>query len=75
MRETWNEFLDAIHNARQELGNPSVVWYRGQRNVDWEMIPTLFRESDDLETEQFLFREFKKSAARLFDKRTGDWEI
>ena len=75
MREAWNDFLDAIRDARTELGDPSIVWYRGQRNADWEMIPTLFRESDDLATEQFLFREFKRSATRLFDKRRSDWEI
>ena len=75
MREAWIEFLDAIREAREELGNPLVTWYRGQRNVDWEMLPTLFRESKDLETEQFLFHEFKRLATKLFDKRTGDWEI
>ena len=74
-RYDWNSFLDKVEEAKESLGNPKVVWYRGQSNASWMLTPTLLRFPDGLSHEQTSFNEFYRSAARLFDKRFNDWEL
>lgn len=70
----WNNFLKQVKDAESELGNPREVWYRGHSNVDWSLVPSLLREPSWEEKEKDLFLEFTKTASRLFEKRTSDWE-
>ena len=42
----WNEFLNDIKEAENELGNPREVWYRGHSDIEWELTPTLMRLDD-----------------------------
>ncbi|HCY87866.1 MAG TPA: hypothetical protein DHV36_22210 [Desulfobacteraceae bacterium] len=71
----WTDFLAAVKQAENDLGNPREVWYRGHSNEDWNLIPSLIREDEWERKEKELFLEFSKTASRLFDKRTNDWEI
>lgn len=71
----WNKFLAEIKQAETELGNPKEIWYRGHSNSAWDLMPSLMRQADWIKKEKELFYEFKKTASRLFDKRTNDWEI
>jgi hypothetical protein len=70
----WNDFLSAVRVAEVELGNPLEVWYRGHSDHSWQLVPSLLREDDWERKEKGLFLEFTKSASRLFDRRTSDWE-
>jgi len=71
----WEQFLEDVQQARNELGDPSTVWYRGHSNASWPLIPSLLRIKHGLQNEQALFQEFKRSATRLFAKRDSDWEL
>ena len=68
----WTDFLAAVKQAENDLGNPREVWYRGHSNEDWNLIPSLIREDEWERKEKELFLEFSKTASRLFDKRTND---
>jgi len=70
----WNDFLAEVRNAESELGNPTEVWFRGHSNLAWNLSPSLFRIPDWEKKEKLIFTEFTKTASRLFDKRTNDWE-
>lgn len=74
MIDEWNDFLDAIREARQELGNPKIIWYRGHSSGQWNLIPGLHRWPEGLDKEANLFGEFQRTASRLFKKRDDDWE-
>jgi hypothetical protein len=74
-RQYWIEFLESVEEAREELGSPEVVWYRGHAHTGWPLVPSLFRISTDLGTEQRAFHEFRRLASRLFTKRDNDWEV
>lgn len=71
----WNDFLASVKDAEADLGNPKEIWYRGHSNKDWTLNPSLMRETDWSKKEKELFNEFSKTASRLFDKRSNDWEI
>lgn len=70
----WNSFLAEVKQAESDLGNPREVWYRGHSNETWDLVPSLVRETDWENKEKELFLEFTKTASRLFEKRTNDWE-
>lgn len=71
----WSQFLASIKEAEAQIGNPKEIWYRGHSNQEWELKPSLMRENNWEVVEKELFYEFKKTASRLFEKRTSDWEI
>lgn len=73
-RTPWNQFLDDIELAKQRLGNPSVLWYRGHANHEWSLVPTLLRRTEGASREQLLFREYRRSADRFHERRNTGWE-
>lgn len=70
----WNDFLADVRNAECELGNPREIWYRGHSDHSWKLVPSLPREHNWEVKEKELFLEFTKTASRLFDRRSNDWE-
>lgn len=70
----WNNFLDEVRSAERDLGSPLEPWFRGHTNHTWNLIPSLPREKSWEEKEKRLFFEFSRTASRLFEKRTSDWE-
>ncbi len=70
----WNEFLAEVREAERQLGSPAEPWYRGHSNHLWQLIPSLPREADWETKEKKLFYEFTNTAAKLFEKRSNDWE-
>lgn len=71
---TWSEFTEAIKGARAQLGNPDTVWYRGQRNKDWGLLPSLYRYSNGLNKEKALFDRFARLSHNLMVDPRSDWE-
>jgi hypothetical protein len=72
---SWAEFLDRVRQARQSLGPPLVVWFRGQAKATYNLVPSLLRHPKGIEKEQTLFGEFERSASHLFGKGKSDWEM
>lgn len=72
---SWADFLECVRQARADLGNPDVVWYRGMSSSNYTLLPSLLRASKGIEKEQSLFNEYQRSAARLTTPRTNDWEL
>jgi len=78
MPNSWNDFLSDIRAAKESLGNPKIIWYRGHSDANWNLLPNIFRipdSSNSLELEKMAFFEFKSIASRLFESRRSDWEI
>ena len=73
--ETWPDFLDCVRAARQDLGNPGTIWYRGMASAEYKLIPSLLRLKNGRQKEQDLFNEYERSAARLTVERHNDWEL
>ncbi len=71
----WDDFLKKVKDAETALGHPQEIWYRGQTDSSWALIPGLLRNDEWKTKEKLLFYEYKKTASRLFEKRFSDWEI
>lgn len=67
------ELINVIR-AEKEQSN-GTMWYRGQANSDWELLPGLLRGARNI-SEATLLSRFKQSAAMLTDSRptsSFDW--
>ncbi|MDX2221681.1 MAG: FRG domain-containing protein [Rhodospirillaceae bacterium] len=58
---------------RSRLKQP--VWYRGQGNAEWGLVPTIARENGGITAESPLITRFKQNALGLLEDRpTNEWE-
>ena len=70
----WLQFLESMRQAKAELGNPKVCWYRGHPNARFYLLATLLRYKNGLVKERSLFTNFKKFSDRILKRRDSDWE-
>jgi hypothetical protein len=74
--ESWEEFLKAVSRAAEELGEePKNLWFRGQSDPSYELIPSLLRHPQGMLKEQQLFRDYSRHAEPLQPKRDNEWEV
>lgn len=71
----WAEFLQKIRAARQSLGDPSPIWFRGQAKSEHQLVPSLFRYRDGLAKERAIFDDYERSAAHLQGERKNEWDM
>lgn len=67
------ELIDAIREVKSTSN--SAIWYRGQANSEWSLLPGILRESRAI-SETTLLSRFKQSAAMLTESRpttSFDW--
>lgn len=70
----WIEFLDNIRITKEELGNPEVIWFRGQGNHIHYLLPSLLRFENGIEKERQLFHKFRRFADKIFKNKESEWE-
>ena len=62
-------------SALEEYLPSSSLWYRGQSNHDWSLLPSLAREPSGLGRESDLIAKFKQNASLLLPSvPNNDWE-
>jgi hypothetical protein len=71
----WTELTAKIKEAKRILGNPNIVWYRGQSNSLFTLVPSLLREDDGLQKEKEIFDRFKQISSRINAEGKDDWEL
>ena len=70
----WIKFLEAVAQARTDLGDPEVLWYRGHPDVDFYLLASLLRYENGLAKERYLFESFKKFSDRIVRRTDSEWE-
>jgi len=70
----WIDFLTSVKHAKDELGNPDILWYRGHANAKFYLLASLLRYKNGLAKEEYLFHSFKKFSDRILHRREHAWE-
>lgn len=72
----WYNFLEEVRQAREDLGNPETVWYRGHSSSEWKLTPSLHRFELGMKNEKILFEDFQKFFLLMGKdhKWSSDWE-
>jgi FRG domain len=60
--------------AKAELGNPEILWYRGHPNSNFYLLASLLRYKNGIDKEKHLFTGFKKFSDRILKRRDSEWE-
>jgi len=68
------EFLESVRQAKADLGNPEILWYRGHPNAEFYLLASLLRYKNGLAKERNLFTNFKKFSDRILKRRDSEWE-
>jgi hypothetical protein len=71
---TWDEFLSRVKDAKASFSNPEQLWFRGQSNAAYSLLPSLLRIPDGAAKEKLLFQKFLQYSLRSFPRRESDWE-
>ena len=72
--KTWNDLISLVKEIRGSVKNPDQLWFRGQSNANFVLLPGLLRYSNGFNKEQFLFQKFRQLSHKVFPRRTNDWE-
>lgn len=71
-----NDIQDFLNFKHQFLEDSQEIWYRGQNNYDWNLIPSFFRLKDDsITTETSLLDIFIQNSSTLIQAPSNpiDW--
>jgi FRG domain len=72
--DSWDELKQTIKGLKQELSNPNEIWFRGQGNANYTLLPSLFRNQKNIDKEESIFRLYKQISQKLSPNRMSDWE-
>ena len=65
------EFIEALNDTTRDC----LVWYRGHRRHDWQLLPNLARTPGLVEHEAVAIKRFKQNATAFLSQRPeNDWE-
>ncbi len=71
--KNYKEFTEVITAKRNELSD-GILWYRGQSDSKYSLIPSLLRFENGLEQEENLIKSFKNITNSYVENKT-DWHI
>ncbi len=63
-----------VREAKRELGDPEVLWYRGQGKYEHYLLPSLLRYENGITKERNLFHKFRRFADKIFQVKESEWE-
>jgi hypothetical protein len=71
--ETWPDFLKMIKEYK-EKNKDKPVWFRGQRNFSYTLLPSLFRTKNGLNVEKVIYEKYRQIVFRIQPQQKGEWE-
>jgi len=71
--ETWNDFLELI-KIYKENNKDKPVWFRGQSDFDYTLLPSLFRVAKGQSIEKEIYEKYRQIIFRIQPQQKHDWE-
>ena len=73
---TWNDLKSKVDLAIERLGNPEIIWYRGQNDSNHTPLPSIFRYENGIEKERDLYIKYTSWIPEATKKDDIDgWDI
>ena len=74
---TWNELIDVVKKQNESLPAGHEIWYRGQNNSNYSLIPGLLRRkyASNKINEKEIFETYKKLSQRLSFAQDNEWDL
>jgi hypothetical protein len=71
--ETWNELLDFIKDYKKK-NTENEIWFRGQNNSEYSLLPSLFRNQKGKSLEEEIYRKYRQIVHKIQPAQKSDWE-
>lgn len=68
-------FGKSADQIKSEEGLINNIWFRGQTNKNWELVPGVFRTLEKAEREYYFIREFKRENPTYNDKCENELDL
>jgi hypothetical protein len=66
---------ELIDNLKKDYNEcPGEIWFRGQSNIDWKLIPTINRKENNL-SEMDLIKRFKQNATLIINQHPAPSQV
>ncbi|WP_217201701.1 FRG domain-containing protein [Streptomyces buecherae] len=67
--------VEDLMQVLASFGGPETQWYRGHSDISWQLIPSLARKREWIESEILMLKKFKQNAIpRLVGPPAGEWD-
>lgn len=73
--KTWNELLNEIRDYKETLPENIELWFRGQNNAVYSLLPSLLRNKNGAKKEKEIFDTYKRLSQKLMYSHKNEWEI
>lgn len=72
---TWNELLFQIREYKDSLPENTEIWFRGQGDADYILVPSLFRSKNGVEKEKEVYDTYRRLSQKLNLLHKNEWEL
>lgn len=72
--KNWNGLLSEIKEYQKSLPENTELWFRGQGDAKYVLLPSLFRFKNGEEKEKEVFDTYKRLSQRLLLSHKDEWE-
>lgn len=66
---------DLLSEIMEIRGNQTELWFRGQSNANYKLIPSIIRTEMGLRNENAIFETYRKFAQKLNPGHNDEWEL
>lgn len=73
--QSWNDLLCEIKEYRNSLPTGTEIWFRGQGNAKYMLLPSLLRFANGAEKEKEVFDTYRRLSQKLTFSRKNEWEL
>lgn len=73
--QSWNDLLCEIKEYRNSLPTDTEIWFRGQGNARYMLLPSLLRFANGAEKEKEVFDTYRRLSQKLTFSRKNEWEL
>lgn len=71
----FKELISVIKEYTKEQPDGTEIWFRGQNDCKYGLVPSLFRYKKGEEKERELYETYRKFSYKLSFARQNDWEL
>lgn len=72
--KTWNELLKEIKEYQNTLPENTEIWYRGQPDAEYTLLPSLLRYKNGGKKEKEIFDTYRRLSQKLYHSHKNEWE-
>lgn len=68
-------FADLLIEVKEIKKQQTEVWFRGQGDFTWHLVPSLARRKDGFSKEKLVFETYRKFARKINPSHKDEWEL